>query len=191
MKRLWGIIACLVLAACGREAPRNPLQSSVAPVPAAYDCPSRFNFESPASLGPWQAPSWAGGFSPLSLDSAHTVCGTGALKTKFQMNGTNTAVLFCLLPQGENVTGDRVVANFYFAVPPPADLGMQIFFIDRYDNWLDPPGASHYGLTQGWNQISEDFNIPGVTDVVGILVQFTTNNGVAYAGDLWVDEINW
>jgi hypothetical protein len=185
------LAACVLLAACGKVAPKNPLEASVAPLPAAYACPSRFNFESPVSLAPWQAPSWAGGFSPLSLDGTHTVCGTGALKTRFQMNGSNTAVLFCVFAQGENVTGHLAVANFYFAVPPPSDLGMQIFFVDRNDNWLNPPGASHYGLRQGWNQISESFNIPGVSDVIGILFQFTTNNGVAYAGDLWVDEINW
>ena len=145
----------------------------------------------------WQAPSWAGGFAPLSWDNsaaAHTACGTGSMKTAFSMNGTNTAVLYSVFPQGENVTGHIAVANFYFAVAPPSDLGMQIFFSDRNGNWLSPIGASHYGMKQGWNQISENFNMAGVTDVVEIIIQFTTNNGVSYAGaadQLWVDEINW
>lgn len=191
MKTWACIAACLCLAACGKMAPKNPLEASVAPTPAAYDCPSRYNFESAGDLAPWQAPSWAGGFSGLSLNGLHSACGTGALKTHFILNGSNTAVLYSVFNHGEDITGRIVTANFYFDAPPPSDLGMQVFFIDRNNNWLDPPAPSHYGLRQGWNQITENFSIPGVTDVVGILVQFTTNNGAAYVGDLWVDEISW
>jgi hypothetical protein len=191
--KAWACILALTLglAACGPMAPKNPLGPSLAPTPSVYQCPARYNFESPTSLAPWQAPSWGGGFGPMSLDGTHTACGKGALKVTFAMNGSNRGVLFTVFPHGEDVTGHTLVANFYFAVPPPSDLNVVLFFMDRNGNWLNPSIANHYGMRPGWNQISENFTMAGVTDVIGLVIQFATNNGVTYAGDLWVDEINW
>jgi hypothetical protein len=193
MKKLAAVLFIFTaLAGCGKLAPKNPLGPSIAPTPAIYACPARFNFEGSGALTNWFAPSWAGGFvgAPI-LDGQHTWCGTQAMKDTFSLNGSNQAIFWYTFPQGVNVTGTVVTVHVYFDSPPPANLGLEVYFVDRQAAWQSPAGANHWGMKQGWNEITENFNMPGVSDVVNMILQFQTMNGATYAGNVWVDEITW
>lgn len=191
MRALWLLSLAVAAAGCGQHfAAANPLGPS--PAPASAGCPSRYGFDSPGSAAGWVAPAWAPGISAtLAWDGTRAYCGAGSLKAHLNLHGGDTGVLFLLFPAAEDVSGRVLNAQVCYAMPPPADLGLRIYFIDPQNNWVTPYGAQHYGQEQGWNAVTESFNVPGTESVVGILFQFSTNNGATYDSDVWIDEIAW
>jgi hypothetical protein len=224
MRRTLAILCLPFLAVACTKNPLGPGLSSAAQTSSSL-CPDRYNFQSPSSVSAWTAPvGWTPPVSDTNLvwDPTHSFCGYGAMRGSLDIwegatNPTDPAdggasaqgILYTLFSQTpgmasmQNASNAHVVMDIYFDQPPPVELGLKFVFLDRYDNYVEPVDAAHYGgLTQGWNVLTEDFylnsapQLGDITHVVGFLIQINNNNldlsnGPPYITNFWIGGINW
>ena len=189
------ILGVALLAGCGSGvASRNPMEASVAPAPAAPLCPSQYNFEAAGAQLAWQAPTWApaNSGSPQRVTTA-AVCGSYSLKQHIVLTGAGSSygLLYSVFSTAQNMDGRTIALYLRLDPPPPADLGFRPQFIDMRNEWVGSDRTPFFALAAGWNLIQRGFVGNDFKQVMALNFQVVTNNGVSYAGDMWIDEVNW
>lgn len=192
MKQLLTICLCFAALGCNQVASRNPMDASMAPVAASPLCPSQYNFEAPGSQLAWQAPSWAPGNNGAPQRISWTsACGGFSLREKLAMTGSGDGLLYSTFSSEKNFDGRSLALYIRFDPAPPTDIGFRPQFIDYQNNWVGTDEGPRFGIGGGWVLVQRTFIGAPYQRVMAINLQVVSNNGAAYTGDIYVDEINY